>query len=258
MFTNYRRRTATHWLGFAHQAPCSDAGRDVIKVPNTRIWSLDNVSDIVPGMSAMYRTGAKLMIEQGLFDIAKPDAMIGLHVMASLNSGVIGYKPGPLMAGSDAFSIKVTGSQTHGSRPWAGIDPISVSGQIITGLQTIVSRQIDITQLPAVVTVGAIKGGILNEARALIAQADEAKVARFAPRTLQSAKRHLAEAEALERVIFVLQANITDETQVLQTIVDAVVQTLGYAGAVVATGRFRTEMQVSLVNDGPVTVMIER
>ena len=106
------------------------------------------------------RGGALLMMEQGLFDIAKPDAMIGLHVMASLNSGTIGYKPGPLMAGSDAFSIVVTGTQTHGSRPWAGIDPITVSGQIITGLQTIVSRQIDITHLPAVVTVGAIKGGI--------------------------------------------------------------------------------------------------
>lgn len=106
------------------------------------------------------RGGALLMMEQGLFDIARPEAMFGLHVMASLNSGVIGYKPGPLMAGSDAFSIVVTGSQTHGSRPWAGIDPITVSGQIISGLQTIVSRQIDITQLPAVVTVGAIKGGI--------------------------------------------------------------------------------------------------
>ena len=104
--------------------------------------------------------GAKLMLDQGLFNIAKPDAMIGLHVMASLNTGVIGYKPGPMMAGSDMFSIKVTGTQTHGSRPWAGIDPIVASGQIITGLQTIVSRQIDITQVPAVLTVGAIKGGI--------------------------------------------------------------------------------------------------
>jgi amidohydrolase len=106
------------------------------------------------------RGGAELMMEQGLFDIAKPDAMIGLHVMASLNSGVIGYRPGPFMAGSDYFTIVVTGAQTHGSRPWGGVDPITVSGQIITGLQTIVSRQIDITHLPAVVTVGAIKGGI--------------------------------------------------------------------------------------------------
>jgi amidohydrolase len=106
------------------------------------------------------RGGAKLMMEEGLFKIARPDAMIGLHLMASLNTGVIGYKPGPLMAGSDYFTITVTGSQTHGSRPWAGIDPITVSGQIITGLQTIVSRQIDITQVPAVITIGAIKGGI--------------------------------------------------------------------------------------------------
>jgi amidohydrolase len=106
------------------------------------------------------RGGAKLMMEQGLFDLAKPDAMIGLHLMASLNTGVIGYRPGPLMAGSDYFTIVVTGSQTHGSRPWGGIDPITVSGQIITGLQTIVSRQIDITHAPAVITVGAIKGGI--------------------------------------------------------------------------------------------------
>lgn len=106
------------------------------------------------------RGGARVMLEEGLFDIARPDAMIGLHLMASLNTGVIGYKPGPLMAGSDYFTIVVTGSQTHGSRPWGGVDPITVSGQIITGLQTIVSRQIDITHVPAVITVGAIKGGI--------------------------------------------------------------------------------------------------
>lgn len=106
------------------------------------------------------RGGALLMMEQGLFDIAKPDAMFGLHVIASLNSGVIGYRQGPFMAGSDYFTITVTGNQTHGSRPWGGVDPIIVSGQILTGLQTIVSRQIDITHLPAVITVGAIKGGI--------------------------------------------------------------------------------------------------
>jgi amidohydrolase len=134
--------------------------------------ALMNMKDTLPGQVLLVfqpaeegppegeKGGAKLMLEQGLFNIAKPEAMIGLHVMASLNSGVIGYKPGPLMAGSDAFSIKVTGTQTHGSRPWAGVDPISASGQIITGLQTIVSRQIDITELPAVVTIGAIKGGI--------------------------------------------------------------------------------------------------
>lgn len=106
------------------------------------------------------RGGAALMLDQGLFDIAKPQAVFGLHVIASLPTGVIGYRPGPMMAGSDSFTIQVTGRQTHGSRPWGGIDPIVAAAQIIMGLQTIVSRQVDITEIPSVITVGAIKGGV--------------------------------------------------------------------------------------------------
>ncbi|HEX7114623.1 MAG TPA: amidohydrolase [Steroidobacter sp.] len=106
------------------------------------------------------RGGARVMLEEGVFKIAKPDAIYALHVMASLPTGVIGYRAGPLMAGADEFAIRVQGRQTHGSRPWAGVDPIIVSAQILMGLQTIVSRQVDITQVPAVITVGAIKGGI--------------------------------------------------------------------------------------------------
>ncbi|MET0498005.1 MAG: amidohydrolase [Steroidobacteraceae bacterium] len=106
------------------------------------------------------RGGASLMLDEGLFKIAKPDAVFGLHVISSLPTGVIGYRSGPMMAGSDTFSIQVKGQQTHGSRPWGGIDPVVVSAQIINSLQTIVSRQIDITAIPAVVTVGAIKGGV--------------------------------------------------------------------------------------------------
>lgn len=104
--------------------------------------------------------GAARMLAEGLFDIARPEAVFGLHVIASLNTGVLGYRTGPMMAGSDTFSITVTGQQTHGSRPWGGVDPIVVASQIINSLQTIVSRQIDITAIPAVVTVGAIKGGV--------------------------------------------------------------------------------------------------
>ena len=81
-------------------------------------------------------------------------------MIASLPTGVIGYRSGPMMAGSDASAIVVTGRQTHGSRPWGGVDPIVTSAQIVTGLQTIVSRQVDITETPAVISVGAIKGGI--------------------------------------------------------------------------------------------------
>jgi amidohydrolase len=104
--------------------------------------------------------GASRMLAEGLFDIAKPEAMFGLHVIASLPTGAIGYRSGPMMAGSDSFTIRVNGRQTHGANPWGGIDPIVTASQIVLGLQTIVSRQIDISKIPAVITVGAIKGGI--------------------------------------------------------------------------------------------------
>ena len=104
--------------------------------------------------------GASRMLAEGLFDIAKPEAVFGLHVIASLPTGVIGYRSGPMMAGSDSFTINVVGRQTHGSRPWGGVDPVVASAQIISGLQTIVSRQVDITAIPTVISIGAIKGGI--------------------------------------------------------------------------------------------------
>lgn len=106
------------------------------------------------------RGGAQLMLEEGLFKDVRPEAVYGLHVIASLPSGVIGYRSGPMMAGSDSFRLEVRGRQTHGSRPWGGVDPILASAQIITGLQSIVSRQVDITAIPVVLSVGAIKGGI--------------------------------------------------------------------------------------------------
>ena len=106
------------------------------------------------------RGGAPLMLDQGLLEIAKPDAAFALHVGSDLNTGTVSIRPGPLMAGSDFFRIVVTGRQSHGSRPWQGVDAIVASAQIINALQTIVSRQVDITALPAVVTVGAINGGV--------------------------------------------------------------------------------------------------
>jgi amidohydrolase len=104
--------------------------------------------------------GASRMIKEGLWSIARPEAVFGLHLIASLPTGVIGYREGPMMAGSDRFRILVTGRQTHGSRPWGGVDPVIAAGQIMTGLQTIVSRQVDITETPSVISIGAIKGGI--------------------------------------------------------------------------------------------------
>ncbi len=112
------------------------------------------------GAPAGEEGGASLMIKEGVLERHKPEAVFGLHVFANMPTGMIGYRGGPLMAGSDSYRIVVKGRQTHGARPWSGIDPIVVSSQIVNALQTVVSRQTDITANPAVVTVGAIKGGI--------------------------------------------------------------------------------------------------
>jgi amidohydrolase len=104
--------------------------------------------------------GAKLMIAQGALEDPAPGAIFGLHVTSQLPTGVIGYRAGPAMASADNFRITVAGRQTHGARPWRGVDPIVTAAQVVLGLQTIVSRQVDIAREPAVVTIGAIKGGV--------------------------------------------------------------------------------------------------
>lgn len=114
------------------------------------------------GAPAGEEGGAPLMLKEGVFDKYKPEVAFGLHLMSALKVGQIGYRGGPLMAGSDAWRIVVKGVQTHGALPWLGVDPIVTSAQIVTALQTIVSRAVDITKNPAVVTIGMIKGGVRN------------------------------------------------------------------------------------------------
>ena len=103
--------------------------------------------------------GAAPMIRAGVLESPKVDAVVGLHVFPGA-LGSVGYRVGPLMAASNSFTLTVRGRQTHGAAPWAGVDPIVVGSQIVMGLQTIISRQVDITSVPAIVTVGAINGGI--------------------------------------------------------------------------------------------------
>ena len=102
--------------------------------------------------------GAKLMLEEGLFKEFKPDAVFALHVMPG-PSGQISYRSGPVAASGDSLEITVTGKQGHGGMPWNTIDPITTSALTISGLQTIVSRQVDLTAAPAVITIGTIQGG---------------------------------------------------------------------------------------------------
>ena len=104
--------------------------------------------------------GAKMMIAEGALERPVPQAIFGLHVTSRLPLGTVGYRPGPTMASSDRMRITITGRQTHGAAPWMGVDPIVTAAQVVLGLQTIVSRGVDISREPAVVTIGAIKGGV--------------------------------------------------------------------------------------------------
>ena len=106
--------------------------------------------------------GAELMITEGVLDTPKVDAIFGLHSFAQLESGILGYRSGPLMAAADRFEIVIEGRQAHGSKPWAGVDPIVAGSQIVLALQTIVSRRVDLTLEPAVVTVGQFESGVRN------------------------------------------------------------------------------------------------
>ncbi|MBS1608602.1 MAG: amidohydrolase [Bacteroidetes bacterium] len=104
--------------------------------------------------------GAPLMIKEGALENPKVDVMFGLHIAAQTPVGIIKYRAGGAMASSDWFDIKVTGRQSHGSMPWMGIDPVVVSAQIINGLQTIISRQTELTKGAAVLSVCVINGGV--------------------------------------------------------------------------------------------------
>ncbi len=106
--------------------------------------------------------GAPLMVKEGVMDNPKVDAIFGIHINSALEVGKVRYKSGSFMASSDWFTIKVKGKQTHGSTPWTGIDPIVVGTQIITALQTVVSRQSDLTIAPVVITIGKFHSGLRN------------------------------------------------------------------------------------------------
>ncbi len=104
--------------------------------------------------------GADLMVKEGVLENPKVDVIFGLHINAQTEVGKINYRPKGAMAASDVFKIKIKGTQAHGASPWQGVDPIVTASQIIMGLQTIVSRNVDLTASAAVVTVGKINSGV--------------------------------------------------------------------------------------------------
>ncbi len=112
------------------------------------------------GAPAGEEGGAALMIKEGALENPKVDVVFGLHIQSLVPLGTINYRPGALMASPGGFTIKVKGKQAHGATPWDGIDPIVVASEIVLGLQTIVSRQTELTKLPAVLTIGSLHSGI--------------------------------------------------------------------------------------------------
>ncbi|WKN42022.1 amidohydrolase [Tunicatimonas pelagia] len=104
--------------------------------------------------------GAELMVEEGVLKAPDVDVIFGLHINSKTEVNTIGYRPEGTMAGVDNLEIKIKGAQTHGAYPWAGVDPIVTASQIVMGLQTIVSRNLEIIKAPAVVTIGKIDGGV--------------------------------------------------------------------------------------------------
>jgi amidohydrolase len=107
--------------------------------------------------------GAQLMVKEGVLrKEPRPEVIFGQHVMSAYEAGELVYRPGALLASADDVEITVEGKGTHGAAPWKGVDPVVVAAQIVLGLQTIASRQMDVTQAPVIVTIGKIEGGTRN------------------------------------------------------------------------------------------------
>ncbi len=106
--------------------------------------------------------GAFLMVKEGALKNPDVDVVFGLHINSQTPVGTIAYKPGGTLAAADRWEMKIKGKQSHGSAPWSGIDPVVASAQLINGIQSIISRNTDLTNEAAVISVGLIRGGVRN------------------------------------------------------------------------------------------------
>lgn len=150
--------------------------------------------------------GAELMVKEGVLENPKADVIFGLHISSQTELGKITYRSGGLMASVNDMKIVVKGRQAHGAAPWTSIDPIVVSAQIINNLQTIVSRNLDVTQNAGVVTIGSIHGGVRSNIipeqvemwgtlRALSAQDEQLLISRVRQIAEKTAEAHGATVE---------------------------------------------------------------
>lgn len=127
------------------------------QIPGTVVFIFQPAEEGLPDGSG----GAQKMIAEGVMENPRIEAIFGLHVWPNA-AGTVQYRVGPMMAAANAYRLTVHGKQTHGANPWGGVDPIVVGSQIIMAFQTIISRQVDISANPAILTVGQFVGGIRN------------------------------------------------------------------------------------------------
>jgi amidohydrolase len=159
--------------------------------------------------------GAEPMVKAGVLENPKVDAVFGLHVFP-YTSGTIVYRSGPLMASADEFTIEITGRQTHGAVPWGGVDPIVIGAQLVTSMQSIVSRTVNIAQAPAVVTVGKFTAGnrsnIIPDKAELVGTVrafDQAERAKIRQRLTDMATKYAEAAGATAKVTWGLGYPVT-------------------------------------------------
>jgi amidohydrolase len=181
--------------------------------------------------------GAQAMVDAGALTNPTPGAVFGLHVWPS-RVGSIGVRVGPQMAAAGNFTIIVKGRQTHGSQPWSGIDPIVVASQIVLGLQTIASRQVNVAYLPSVLTVGQFVGGnrsnIIPDSVVMVGTLrtfDDAMRADIAMRIKRTAEQIAASAGATALVTVdkggIVQAN---DTVLTERMLPTLKRTAGFGG----------------------------
>ncbi|MEO7795676.1 MAG: amidohydrolase [Thermoanaerobaculia bacterium] len=130
------------------------------RLPGNVVLLFQPAEEGVPAAEGI--AGAARMVREGALDNPKVDAVLGIHVFAGLESGVLGYRRGSMMVAGDRFEIQVQGRQVHGSKPWGGVDPIVAGSAIVSALQTLVSRESDLTREPVVVSVGQFESGVRN------------------------------------------------------------------------------------------------
>lgn len=163
--------------------------------------------------------GAKLMVKEGVLQNPKVDAIFGLHINAQTEVGKIAYRPGGTMASVNDIQIIVNGTQSHGAYPWSSVDPIVVSAQIINSLQTIVSRNLNVTENAGVVTIGTINGGnrsniipeqvvMLGTLRSLSAEDEKMMIERI--RTIATKTAEAAGATAEVKIPYTTRIPVTN------------------------------------------------